>query len=72
MFMIKSESNKIESIEGLQFMNMPFIESLNLCKTIDKTGGNNITNVNALNKCGWNYLQYFYLCSYLSYDKRIT
>lgn len=25
MFMIKTESNKIESIEGLQFMNMPLI-----------------------------------------------
>jgi hypothetical protein len=49
--MIKTGWNNIESIEQLQFMNMPFLEELPLCKTFDKSVGNNITNVSALNKC---------------------
>ena len=56
-FMIKTERNNIESIEQLQFMNMPLLEELNLCKTFDKSDGNNITNVSALNKCAWNSLR---------------
>ncbi len=35
--MIKTGYNKIESIEQLQFMNMPLLERLSLCKTFDKS-----------------------------------
>ena len=52
-FMIKTDDNKIESIEQLQFMNMPRLVELTLGKTFDKSGENNITNVSALNKCFW-------------------
>ncbi len=71
-FMIKKGWNNIESIEQLQFMNMPFLDVLTLCKTFDKSGGNKITNVSVLNKCAWNSLQYLNLGSYLIYGQRIT
>ncbi len=68
-FMIKTGSNKIESIEQLQFMNMPLLEELDLCKTFDKSENNNITNVSALNKCAWNSLEWLDLRSYLIYGQ---
>ena len=71
-FMIKTGDNNIGSIEQLQFMNMPLLENLSLCKTFDKSDGNNITNVSALNKCAWNSLRDLGLGSYLIYDQKIT
>jgi hypothetical protein len=67
--MIKTGDNNIESIEQLQFMNMPLLEKLYLCKAFDKSDGNKITNVSALNKCAWNSLQYLNLSSYLIYGQ---
>jgi hypothetical protein len=49
--------NNINSIEQLQFINMPVLEVLLLCKSFDKSEGNLITNVSALNKCYWNSLR---------------
>ena len=71
-FMIKKGRNNIESIEQLQFMNMPLLEELSLCKAFDKSDENNIKNVSALNKCSWKSLQWLYLCSYLIYGQMIT
>ncbi len=71
-FMIKTGMNNIESIEQLQFMNMPLLEKLSLCETFDKSGKNNITNVSALNKCAWSSLRYLSLSSYLIYGQVIT
>lgn len=56
-FMIKTVKNNIESIEQLQFMNMPLLEELHLGKTSNNLGENNITKVSALNKCAWNSLK---------------
>jgi hypothetical protein len=55
-FMIKTENNKIESIEQLQFMNMPLLKELCLGKAFVKSETNNITKVSSLNKCAWNSL----------------
>ncbi len=55
--MIKTVNNNIESIEQLQFMDMPLLEELHLGKKADKLGENNITKVSALNKCAWNSLK---------------
>ncbi len=71
-FLIKTAYNNIESIEQLQFMIMPFLEELGLCKTFDKSGGNKITNVGALNKCAWNSLRLLVLGSYLIYGQMLT
>ncbi len=56
-FMIKTVNNNIESIEQLQFINMPLLEELYLGKTVHKLEENNITKVSALNKCAWNSLK---------------
>ena len=71
-FMIKKGVNVIKSIEELQFMNMPFLENLNLCKAFDKLAANKITNARALNKCAWNSLQNLNLGIYLIYVQIIT
>ena len=71
-FMIKTEENNIESIEQLQFMNMPLLDQLILGKTFDKSGANNITNVRALNKCEWKSLQWLDLSSYLIHGQVVT
>ena len=71
-FMIKTGYNNFESIEQLQFMNMPLLELLTLRKTFDKSDGNNITNVSVLNKCTWKSLRILYLSSYLIYGQMIT
>ena len=68
-FMIKTGGNNIESIEQLQFMNMPLLEELSLCKAFDKSDGNNITNVSALNKCALNSLRDLDLRSHLIYEQ---
>ena len=68
-FMIKTAYNSIESIEQLQFMNMPLLEYLGFCKAFDKSVDNNITNVSALNKCAWNSLRGLVLSSYLIYGQ---
>ena len=56
--MIKRAENQISSMEQLQFVNMPVLEWLNLCKNFDKSGKNKITKVSALNKCSWSSLTY--------------
>jgi hypothetical protein len=56
--MIKILENQISSIEQLQFVNMPVLEWLDLCKNFDKSGKNKITKVSALNKCSWSSLTY--------------
>ena len=71
-FMIKTGGNNIESIEQLQFMNMPLLEELDLCKAFDKSDYNNITNVSVLNKCAWNSLRGLGLRSYLIYGQVVT
>jgi hypothetical protein len=67
--MIKTAGNDIESIEQLQFMNMPLLERLSLGKAFDKSGDNKITKVSALNKCAWNFLRGLELGSYLIYGQ---
>ncbi len=71
-FMIKTGDNDIESIEQLQFMNVPLLERLFLRKAFDKSGRNYITNVSALKKCAWNSLRYLDLGSYLIHGQSIT
>ncbi len=71
-FAIKTVRNNIESIEQLQFMNMPLLEVLYLSKTFDKSGVNKITNVSVLNKCAWNSLRGLNLGSYLIYGQMVT
>ncbi len=66
-FMIKTALNRIESIEHLQFMNMPVLEDLSLCKIFDKSEQNNITRVSALNKCAFSSLNSLDLGIYLTY-----
>jgi hypothetical protein len=39
-FLIKAGGNKIFSIEQLQFMNMPLLRELDLCKTLYKSASN--------------------------------
>jgi hypothetical protein len=65
--MIKTALNKIESIEHLQFMNMPVLKELFLRKTFDKSEHNNITRVSALNKCAFSSLVCLNLGIYLTY-----
>ncbi len=68
-FMIKADYNNIESIEELQFMSMPLLKHLSLSKAFDKSDGNYITNLSALNKCAWNSLRGLGLRSYLIYSQ---
>ena len=56
-FLIKAGGNKISSIELLQFINMPLLTELDLCKTFYKSANNSITKVSALNKCAWDSLR---------------
>lgn len=56
-FLIKAGGNKISSIELLQFINMPLLTELDLCKTFYKSANNSITKVSSLNKCAWDSLR---------------
>ncbi len=55
--MIKAGRNRIQSLEQLQFINMPLLAELDLCKTFYKSANNSITKVSALNKLTWNSLR---------------
>jgi hypothetical protein len=69
--MIKTAQNRIESIEHLQFMNMPVLEDLSLRKIFDKSEKNNITRVIALNKCAFSSLNCLNMGIYLTYQQII-
>jgi hypothetical protein len=61
--MIKKAAMVVTSIEELQWMNMPLLEILDLCKAFDKLAANQITNARVLNKCAWKFLLYLKLGS---------
>ncbi len=63
IFMFKAGGNNIMSIEQLQFIEMPFLESLVLGIFKNQLGENEISKVSALNKCAWNHLSCLDLCN---------
>ncbi len=66
--MIRTDRNKISSIEQLQFLNIPKLEEINLSKNDVYLDSNQITQVNALNKCVWNSLSWLALSNLQSID----
>lgn len=64
--------NNLSSIEQLQFLNMPVLDKLVLCKKCNKSDQNKITQFNALNKCSWDSLSSLSLCNSFIYEQLTT
>ena len=67
--MNKKDDNNITSIEQLQFINMPHLEELVLCKNLNKLEKNKITKTSAFNKCSWNSMKFLNLSNKLITEK---